>query len=105
MAPIDETAREQQLQALVDALSEEGEPEGGLSLISPELILWLIRRGRAFGERIAELEKQQNRALVVPSLPAHAPAGTLLVTAGDTNIYVGTGPNTPLRRVATQALP
>jgi hypothetical protein len=51
----------------------------------------------------AYVDSHLYRADVVPTLPPSAPAGYLLVTAGDTNLYVGTG--TGLRKIPTQAVP
>jgi hypothetical protein len=45
------------------------------------------------------------RADVVPALPPDAPAGYLMVKAGDINLYIGTGTGSPLRRIPTQAVP
>jgi hypothetical protein len=44
------------------------------------------------------------RADLVQALPDSAPRGYLLVTPGDTNLYVGTGAGNPLRKVPTLAL-
>jgi len=59
----------------------------------------------ALNGRVIDLEAAAYRAKLVAELPANAPPGTLMVTPGDPFLYVGTGPNTPLRRIATQALP
>jgi hypothetical protein len=42
------------------------------------------------------------RADVVPQIPSSAPPGYLMVTAGDPNLYVGTG--TGVRKIPTQAV-
>lgn len=44
------------------------------------------------------------RADVVTVIPASAPAGYLMVKAGDINLYVGTGAGNPLRKIPTQAV-
>jgi hypothetical protein len=49
------------------------------------------------------VDSRAHRADVVDALPDHAPPGYLIVTAGDPNLYIGAGPNMPLRRVATIA--
>lgn len=58
--------------------------------------------------RIQQLELWADRARqrlyrvdIVPTLPPEAPAGYLLATPGDTNIYVGTGEGRPLRKIPT----
>jgi hypothetical protein len=51
----------------------------------------------------AYVDNQTHRAEVVNPLPVSAPPGYLLVTPGDTNLYVGTGPG--LRKIPTQAVP
>jgi hypothetical protein len=48
----------------------------------------------------AYVDNQTHRAEVVNPLPASAPPGYLLVTPGDTNLYVGTGAG--LRKIPTQ---
>jgi len=54
-------------------------------------------------ERACEyVDNRVYRADVVPSIPASAPAGMLMVTAGDINLYVGTG--TGVRKIPTQAV-
>jgi hypothetical protein len=50
----------------------------------------------------AYVDSRVYRADVVASLPASAPPGYLLVTAGDPNLYVGTGSG--LRKIPTQAV-
>jgi len=37
------------------------------------------------------VDKRVYRADVVPTIPTSAPPGMLMVTAGDPNLYVGTG--------------
>jgi hypothetical protein len=49
--------------------------------------------------------KTRYRADLVPELPSSAPAGYLMVKAGDPFLYVGAGMANPLRRIPTQALP
>jgi hypothetical protein len=46
-----------------------------------------------------------HRADLVTELPTSAPAGYLMVKAGDSFLYVGAGMANPLRRIPTQALP
>jgi hypothetical protein len=60
--------------------------------------------GQNLGDRVTAVEQVMYRAAVVPSLPASAPAGYLLVTGGDTNLYIGTGPANPLRKLPTQVV-
>lgn len=59
-------------------------------------------------ERIAKaktyVDNRLYRADDVPVLPASAPRGYFLVTAGDTNLYVGTGVGNALRKIPTQAV-
>ncbi len=43
----------------------------------------LDRLRREMGERLDELERQANRALVVDTLPANAPLGALIRLRGD----------------------
>jgi hypothetical protein len=59
---------------------------------------------KATDDRLDDLERWTSRIRPVDELPANAPAGMLIVTAGDPNVYVGTGPNTPLRRIPTLPL-
>lgn len=59
---------------------------------------------QAAKDKLDALEQAQNRAAVVNPLPVNAPRGILLVTPGDINLYVGTGPNTPLRKIPTAAV-
>lgn len=48
------------------------------------------------------VDKRIYRADVVPSIPPAAPPGYLMMTAGDPNLYVGTG--TGVRKIPTQAV-
>lgn len=48
------------------------------------------------------VDKRVYRADVVPSIPTSAPPGMLMVTAGDPNLYVGTGAG--VRKIPTQAV-
>lgn len=75
------------------------------------LVGWLEREdydeyGDTMSERIeqarAYVDNRLYRADVVAQLPPSAPAGYLLVTAGDPNLYVGTGQG--LRKIPTQAV-
>lgn len=56
------------------------------------------------GPRLTAVEQAAHTADVVATLPVSAPAGYLLVKAGDINLYVGTGTGTPLRKIPTQAV-
>lgn len=49
------------------------------------------------------VDNHMYRADVVNPLPPSAPPGYLLVTPGDTNLYVGTGSG--LRKIATVQVP
>lgn len=78
------------------------------------LLTWLEREeyGEEYGGTLSERIEQARtyvdnrlyRADVVQQLPQNAPAGMLLVTPGDINLYVGTGGASPLRKIPTQAL-
>ena len=50
------------------------------------------------------VDSSAHRADVLQTLPASAPRGYLIVVPGDPNLYVGTGPGTPLRKLPTQLL-
>lgn len=56
-----------------------------------------IRQARTY------VDARLYRADVVPSIPPVGEAGKFYVTAGDTNVYVGTGSG--MRRIPTQAVP
>jgi hypothetical protein len=50
------------------------------------------------------VDNNTHRADIVNPLPSSAPPGYLLVTPGDTNLYVGAGMANPLRKIPTQAV-
>lgn len=121
VSPVDEDSRLEKLRAQFEREKELGEPTGA---IDAELIYDLLQAGRALRQRVADLEtstaagaeqlqeltqrlaaleQQANRALVVDQLPANAPLGTLIRLRGDLTgaLYLGNG-NT---RALTKLLP
>lgn len=65
----------------------------------PERLRDRIQKARDY------VDSRACRADVVQTLPASAPGGYLLVTPGDTNLYIGAGAGNPLRKIPTQQLP
>jgi hypothetical protein len=50
---------------------------------------------------LERLRRVKHRADVVDTLPAHAPRGYLLMSAGDPDLFIGMGQGQALRRVPT----
>jgi hypothetical protein len=59
---------------------------------------------RLIRDRLQDLRQRLHRADVVTTLPSSAPLGTLLITPGDIHLYIGAGPNLPLRKLPTLPL-
>lgn len=54
---------------------------------------------------LAYIDGRTHRAAIVDPLPADAPAGYLMVKAGDPFLYVGRGPGNRLARTPLELVP
>lgn len=101
VTPIDEDARLQRLQQVFEEQKASGEQTGAVDAeLLHDIIVWI----RALRAQAADALDRAGRADVVQVLPASAPAGQFLVKAGDPNLYIGAGMQSPLRKIPTQAV-